>query len=267
MKLQFYQVDAFAERVFAGNPAAVIPLEDWLPDATMLSIAIENNLSETAFFVAEDGNYALRWFTPGGEVDLCGHATLATAHVLFTELGAKSSELVFTTRSGALRVRQADRGYLMDFPAQPPREAQSKEAPEVEDVRRAMGGAPQSVLMSEDWIVVYATQDDVAALRPQMDQLATLGLRGVLATAPGEDHDFVSRCFFPSYGIPEDPVTGSAHCQLTPYWAGRLGKTALRARQISLRGGEVGCRLAGDRVHLTGQAISFLRGEITLAED
>jgi PhzF family phenazine biosynthesis protein len=264
MKLRLFQVDAFADRVFAGNPAAVIPLDAWLPDATMLSIAIENNLSETAYFVAEGDNYGLRWFTPGGEVDLCGHATLATAHVLFTELGAGSGDLVFTTRSGELRVRQAEHGYAMDFPSQAPRAPQDGECAEVDAVVAALGGAPQTVLVSEDWVAVYETEAEVAALRPRMDALAELGLRGVLATAPGKQHDFISRCFFPAYGIPEDPVTGSAHCQLTPYWAERLDKHELRARQISQRGGEVGCRLAGDRVHLSGQAVSFLRGEIQL---
>jgi PhzF family phenazine biosynthesis protein len=264
MKLALFQVDAFAERVFAGNPAAVIPLDRWLPDATMLAIAIENNLSETAYFVAEGKNYALRWFTPGGEVDLCGHATLATAHVLYTDLGEASPELVFTTRSGELRVRQTEHGYAMDFPAQAPRAPRDEEQGAVDAVLAALGGSPHTVLLSEDWIAVYETQAEVAALHPQMEALAALGLRGVLATAPGEQHDFVSRCFFPAYGIPEDPVTGSAHCQLTPYWAERLGKTELRARQISLRAGEVGCTLMGDRVHLTGQAVSFLRGEIQL---
>lgn len=245
----------------------MIPLDRWLSDATMLSIAIENNLSETAFFVAEGENYALRWFTPGGEVDLCGHATLATAHVLFTELGASSKELVFTTRSGKLRVRQTADGYAMDFPAQPPRAPKEEESAAVEAVVAALGVPPQAVLLGEDWLAIYPSQADVAALRPRMDALAEVGLRGVLASAPGEQHDFISRCFFPALGIPEDPVTGSAHCQLTPYWADRLAKTELRARQISLRGGDVGCRLAGDRVHLTGQASSFLRGEITLADD
>lgn len=267
MKLPLFQVDAFAERVFAGNPAAVIPLEAWLPDATMLAIAIENNLSETAYFVAKGENFALRWFTPGGEVDLCGHATLATAHVLYTELGASAPELVFTTRSGELRVRPTESGYTMDFPAQAPREPRAHELAAAEAVAHALGGAPESILLSEDWIAVYASQAEVAALRPNMQALAAVGLRGVLATAPGAEHDFVSRCFFPALGIPEDPVTGSAHCQLTPFWAKRMGKSALRARQISLRGGEIGCSLAGDRVQLTGQAISFLRGEITLLDE
>jgi PhzF family phenazine biosynthesis protein len=264
MKLRLFQVDAFAERVFAGNPAAVIPLDQWLPDATMQSIAIENNLSETAFFVAEGENYALRWFTPGGEVDLCGHATLATAHILFTELCARADELIFSTRSGELRVRKTDCGYAMDFPAHAPRACLPEEGAAVDAVVAALGGSPQSVLRGQAWIAVYASQAEVAALRPHMDSVAALGLHGVFATAPGEQHDFVSRCFFPELGIPEDPVTGSAHCQLTPYWAGRLGKNTLRARQISVRGGELGCHLAGDRVHLTGNAISFLRGEITL---
>lgn len=267
MKLPQFQVDAFAERVFSGNPAAVIPLEAWLPDSVMLAIAIENNLSETAFFLAENGNWALRWFTPGGEVDLCGHATLATAHVLYTELGAESAELVFATRSGELRVRREGGAYLMDFPAQPPREANAAEIATAAEVARALGGQPKQVLLSEDWLAIYASQAEIEALQPDFAALAQVGLRGVLASAPGDQHDFVSRCFFPALGIAEDPVTGSAHCQLAPYWAKQLGKSALQARQLSRRGGDVGCMVQGDRVQLRGQAVSFLRGEVCFEID
>ena len=212
----------------------------------------------------EGDQYALRWFTPGGEVDLCGHATLATAHVLYTELGESSSELVFTTRSGELRVQKTPIGYSMDFPAQTPRALHEEEGEAAEILRSALGGDPEFVLFHEDWIAVYRSEAEVAGLKPDMSALAGISVRGVLATAPGDRHDFVSRCFFPALGVPEDPVTGSAHCKLTPYWAERLGKTALRARQISQRGGEVGCTLMNDRVHLTGQAVSFFRGEFQL---
>lgn len=265
MKLPLFQVDAFADAVFAGNPAAVVPLDAWLSDEVLQAIAIENNLSETAFFVPREADgWDLRWFTPGGEVDLCGHATLGTAHVLFQELQEERELLRFHTRSGWLEVARDPRGYRMDFPAQPPREPQPTEEAEVARVRSGTGGDPIAVLCSEDWVVVYATQAEVAALQPDQAALATLGRRGVLATAPGDAHDFVSRAFFPTYGIPEDPVTGSAHCELAPYWAERLGKPELRARQISARGGEVGCVVRGDRVELFGEAVTFLRGEIEL---
>lgn len=265
MKLRLFQVDAFTATPLAGNPAAVIPLEAWLDDELLLAIAIENNLSETAYLVPEGEGWRLRWFTPGGEVDLCGHATLATAHALVAELGETREELSFVTRSGELRVRAVQGGYRMDFPAQPPEPLRDGDEAVAQQLIAGLGVEPELLLRSEDWIAVYADQATVAALRPNGHILAEVGLRGVLATAPGDAHDFVSRCFFPALGIAEDPVTGSAHCQTAPYWAARLGRTRLRARQISARGGEVGCEVQGDRVILNGQAVTYLRGEIELA--
>lgn len=264
MKLRLFQVDAFTPTALAGNPAAVIPLEAWLEDALLQALAIENNLSETAFLVPEGDGWRLRWFTPGGEVDLCGHATLATAHTLWNELGETREELRFATRSGELTVRADEDGYRMDFPAQPPEEVPLRLREAAAEVVAGLGAEPRELLVSEDWVAIYDNADTVAQLRPDGARLARVGLRGVLASAPGGEHDFVSRCFFPALGIPEDPVTGSAHCQLAPYWAERLGRTQLRARQISARGGDVGCEVRGGRVELTGQAVTFLRGEIEL---
>jgi len=254
-----YQVDAFTNRLFGGNPAAVCPLDSWITDELMQQIAAENNLSETAFFVIRpDGDYDLRWFTPAAEVDLCGHATLATAHVLFRHLGNSKEQIGFHTRSGLLTVRRDGEGYLMDFPAD---RIELVQAPVI--LVEALGAEPLEVWKGrEDYLAVLPTEADVAALRPDFRKLMALGGRGVLATAPGDNHDFVSRCFFPAYGIDEDPVTGSAHTTLTPYWANRLGKPELRARQISARGGEVGCRLLGNRVELTGQAVTYMIGEV-----
>lgn len=243
----------------------MIPLEHWLDDDLLLAIAIENNLSETAYLVPQNDGWALRWFTPGGEVDLCGHATLATAHALLAEMGESREELVFHTRSGKLTVRAIADGYRMDFPAQPPEPLRAEDDAAAQQIVTGLGAPPELLLRSEDWIAVYSDQATVAGLQPNGHILAEVGLRGVLATAPGEAHDFVSRCFFPALEIAEDPVTGSAHCQMAPYWAERLGRAELRARQISARGGEVGCVVQGDRVILTGQAITYLRGEIELA--
>ncbi len=257
--MRLYQVDAFTNRRFGGNPAAVCPLESWITDELMQQIAMENNLSETAFFVPRpDGDYDLRWFTPVAEVDLCGHATLATAHVLYRHLGYSKEKIGFHTRSGLLTVQQSGEGYLMDFPAD-----RIELAPAPAILAEALGAEPLEVWKGrEDYLVVLPTEADVAALRPDFRKLTALGGRGVLVTAPGDNHDFVSRCFFPAYGIDEDPVTGSAHTTMTPYWASRLGKTELHARQISARTGEVGCHLKGDRVELTGQAVTFMTGEV-----
>ncbi|MBK8703819.1 MAG: PhzF family phenazine biosynthesis protein [Saprospiraceae bacterium] len=259
MTIPLYQIDAFTNRLFGGNPAAVCPLDSWITDELMQQIAAENNLSETAFFVLRpDGDYDLRWFTPAAEVDLCGHATLATAHVLFRHLGYAKDKIGFHTRSGLLTVVREGEGYLMDFPAD-----RIEHVPAPAILAEALGAEPLEVWKGrEDYLVVLPSEADVAALRPDFRKLMALGGRGVLATAPGDNHDFVSRCFFPTYGVDEDPVTGSAHTTLTPYWAARLGKTELRARQISARGGEVGCRLLGDRVELTGQAVTYMAGEI-----
>ncbi|MFP4207996.1 MAG: PhzF family phenazine biosynthesis protein [Wenzhouxiangella sp.] len=260
MKLDFFQVDAFAERVFEGNPAAVVALDDWLDDAVLQAIAAENNLSETAFFVAEGDGFRLRWFTPRAEVDLCGHATLATAHVLYAHRGHASPSLKFQTRSGPLGVCREAAGYCMNFPA-----AVSSPAAIPGALIDGFGGRkPAEVLTGPDHLAVFANASEVAELRPDFAALARLGGRGVIATAPGADCDFVSRCFFPKLGVDEDPVTGSAHCQMAPYWAARLGRTDLRARQLSSRGGRVDCRLRGDRVELLGRAVTCLVGVLSL---
>ncbi len=264
MKIPIYQIDAFASRVFTGNPAAVCPLEKWLPDTVMQAIAQENNLSETAFFVQEDSGYNIRWFTPTAEVDLCGHATLASAFVLFQRLNFKGDTITFTFRSGSLKVTQRDHLFSLDFPAQPPEPCDPPKAlldgltVEPKDV------PPEEVLLAEDYIVVYAAGSDVSLCRPDFTLLKGLGARGVAITAPGNDVDFVSRFFAPNVGINEDPVTGSVHCSLTPYWSKRLGKKQMVAHQISQRGGELHCTDAGERILISGQAVEYLKGEITL---
>ena len=259
MKIPFYQLDAFANKLFAGNPAGVCPLTTWLDDATMQSIAAENNLPETAFFVGADGHYHLRWFTPLHEIDLCGHGTLATAHIVFNKLEPALTKVEFETRSGILTVDKKDNWMVMDFPSQPPKPT---EAPE--NIIAAMGSAPTEVLKSADYILVYDNEEDIRQLSPDFYALKAIDTRGIIATAPGNECDFVSRFFAPRLGIDEDPVTGSAHCELTPYWADRLNKQALLARQVSQRGGEIKCELAGDRVKLSGQCVEYLYGEITL---
>ena len=265
MRIPIYQVDAFTDRPFGGNPAAVCPLTDWLDDTVLQDIAAENNLSETAFIVPEGEGWRLRWFTPALEVDLCGHATLATAHVLFSELAPEREDLRFETRSGTLRVRRSEAGLTMDFPALPPE-------PAVEDAAliEVLGATPQAlhpiraVHGSRYVMAVFAREADVAALDPDTRRMGTELSCNTIATAPGETVDFVSRFFAPASGIDEDPVTGSAHCTLTPYWAGRLGRTTLTARQISRRGGDLTCELQGDRVLLSGRCVTFLKGDIAL---
>lgn len=288
--IPIYQIDAFTGRVFGGNPAAVCPLDDWLPDETMQAIAAENNLAETAFFVAEgdangtDGDfYRLRWFTPTVEVDLCGHATLASGHVILTRLKPELDSVRFDTRSGELSVRRDGDLLAMDFPALP-----GEDAGVPHRLVSGLGREPVEVLRATNYLAVFETRDDVAALDPDMEQLKTLHPYGVIATAPGgaqerapggeqdtgkdggedtgEDGgaDFVSRYFAPSFGVPEDPVTGSAHCTLIPYWAARLGKDRLTARQISARLGELTCEAKGDRVSIAGRAVLYLEGAITV---
>jgi predicted PhzF superfamily epimerase YddE/YHI9 len=260
MPLRQFQVDAFTDHVFGGNPAAVVRLPAWPADALLQAIAEENNLSETAFFVPDADGFQLRWFTPTTEIDLCGHATLAAAHVLFEHLGHAGPVVAFTTRSGPLAVRREGEGLVMDFPASPPRPCLAP--PGLGD---ALGRVPVEVLQAEDYIAVFDTETEVRAITPDMDRLRGLGLRGVAVTAPGSDVDFVSRFFAPKYGIPEDPVTGSAHCELAPYWATRLGKRSLVARQVSRRGGEVRCGLEeSGRVLLEGRAVTFLEGRIVV---
>ncbi len=258
MTLRQYQVDAFAERVFEGNPAAVVPLEAWPDDSVLQAIAEENNLAETAFFVPGGEGYALRWFTPAAEVDLCGHATLAAAHVLYTQLGYDQACARFFTRSGELQVRRQGERYLMDLPAVP-----VVSCPTPSGLVAALGSAPVEVHRGGDYLLaVYASEADVRGLRPNFTLLSEQPAQGVIVTAPGQRHDFVSRFFAPRLGVPEDPVTGSAHCRLAPYWAGRLGKERLSARQVSSRGGELGIELQGSRVQFTGSAVLFLVGEL-----
>ncbi|AMJ66528.1 PhzF family phenazine biosynthesis protein [Hymenobacter sp. PAMC 26628] len=268
MSIPIYQVDAFARRAFAGNPAAVCPLDAWLPDALMQQIAAENNLAETAFFVPLEGQEAdfhLRWFTPTFEIDLCGHATLATAHVLWNERGFAKDEIVFQSQSGPLRVRrEADGRRTLDFPSRPPRPLAPDEVPAVLTQSLGPGAAvPRAVLASRDLVVEFATAAEVLALQPDFGALVALGYIGLIATAPGTGGvDFVSRFFAPEVGVPEDPVTGSAHSTLIPFWAAKLGKTELFARQESARGGELWCRLRGDRVDIGGYAVTYLVGAL-----
>ncbi|MEF8721827.1 PhzF family phenazine biosynthesis protein [Candidatus Accumulibacter phosphatis] len=264
MRLKQYQVDAFASRVFEGNPAAVCGLERWLDDALMQAIAEENNLAETAFFVPAGEGFELRWFTPVAEVDLCGHATLAAAHVLFEHLGYAQPVITFSTRSGDLRVQRQGAQLAMDFPAIP---ASACAAPEA--LVAGLGRQPLEVLAADDYLAVFASEAEVRAITPNHGWLSTLDLRGVIVSAPGDAVDFVSRFFAPKYGIPEDPVTGSAHCILTPYWAARLGENGARtnfsARQVSKRGGNLGCTLQGERVVLSGSAITVMECELRFA--
>ena len=259
MRLPIYQVDAFADRVFRGNPAAVCPLETWLPDATMQGIAAENNLSETAFFVREGSDYALRWFTPSVEIDLCGHATLASGYVVMRFLEPQRERVSFhTAKAGTLVVSRRADMLVMDFPARP---AVPVAAPL--GLFAALGGTPREVLRARDHLIVYSSAAEIAALTPDLAALAKVDCWAVIVTAPGDNGiDFVSRFFAPAQGVPEDPVTGSAHCTLVPYWAKRLGKTAFEARQLSRRGGALSCALDGDRVSIAGRAVLYLEGRI-----
>ena len=257
MKLAMYQVDAFTERRFGGNPAAVVLLKSELPDATLQAIAAENNLSETAFVLPAKDHYRLRWFTPRMEIDLCGHATLGTAHVLFQTGAARGEAVRFETASGTLTVTR-ERGLLcMDFPARPPRPVDCPAG-----LVEALGARPAEVHGARDLMAVFEDEQQVADLNPDIAGIAALEAFSVMATAPGREVDFVSRFFAPKAGIPEDPVTGSAHCTLVPYWAKRLGKKELHARQISARGGELFCEHRGERVILRGRVVEYLRGQI-----
>lgn len=257
MKIKQYQVDAFATQVFKGNPAAVCPLKAWAEDEILQAIAEENNLSETAFFVPHGKGFQLRWFTPVAEIDLCGHATLASAHVIFEILGYPTELIEFETRSGKLTVERKDGLLAMNFPARPPKPCSPPAA-----LIEGLGRHPVEVLAADDYIAVFHKEADVRTLSPDLMKLRELDLRGVCITAPGLDVDFVSRFFAPKLGIPEDPVTGSAHCELAPYWSSRLGKSTLKAFQASKRGGEVFCTMNGDRVILLGSAVTFMEAEI-----
>jgi PhzF family phenazine biosynthesis protein len=266
MSLRIYQVDAFTDIVFGGNPAAVMPLDTWLPDRVLQDLAAENNLAETAFFVPEgQEGYRLRWFTPTTEVDLCGHATLASGFVIMTILRPGTERLEFATQvAGTLAVTKSGDLFTLDFPSRPAEPAPDDFDQRKADITAALGGAPPAdILVARDYMVVYDDAASVAGLRPDFSALGRLD-RAVLVTAPGTDVDFVSRFFAPGHGIPEDPVTGSTHCTLTPYWAERLSKTELSARQLSARGGQLKLRLAGDRVLISGTAVLYLEGTVYL---
>ena len=258
--IPYFEVHAFTKRCFAGNPAGVCLLEnDWLPDAQMQAIATENNLAETAFLIARAEYFDLRWMTPVMEVDLCGHATLAAAHVLFRHLNYARDEVRFQSQSGELVVTKSGGRLVLDFPARPVAEGVVPN-----ELTEALGARPAEVLKGRDYFAIFATQSEVAALQPDLARVAQLDLQGVVVTAPGDDCDFVSRYFAPQVGIPEDPVTGSTHCTLIPYWSARLGKKDLFARQISARGGELYCEDRGARVGIGGDAVTYAEGKIHL---
>jgi PhzF family phenazine biosynthesis protein len=261
MKRPFFQVDAFTDVVFGGNPAGVCLMEAWEEDDLLRSIASENNLSETAFLVEGINGYEIRWFTPLTEVKLCGHATLASAHVLFERLGVDASVVHFQTKHcGTLTVSRRDEMLVMDFPARPPVNATAPPG-----LIRAFGLRPEHQFQSEeDWLLVYRSGAQIRRLEPDIQNIAEHTHRGVIVTAPDQECDFVSRFFAPKVGIPEDPVTGSAHCVLIPYWAQRLNKENLQARQVSRRGGELFCRHRGTRVEIGGKAVIYLEGSITV---
>lgn len=251
-----YWIDAFTSRLFGGNPAAVVLLDAWLPDAVMQNIALENNLSETAFVIPSPDVSQLRWFTPTVEVDLCGHATLASGHVLFTHRYPALDRLQFSTRSGILGVQRDGDLLCLDFPSLPSKPVV------VPALAAALGAQPREAVMSNSLLAVFDTEADIRSLQPDFPRIAALGAWMLIVAAPGHDVDYVYRVFAPAAGIPEDPATGSAHCTLLPYWAQRLGKTTFIARQLSARVGEFKCELRGDRVSIAGSAVEYLRGEI-----
>jgi len=255
--MNIYHVDAFANKAFEGNPAAVIPLTHWLPDATLKAIAAENNLSETAFFVPTDTGFHLRWFTPSVEVPLCGHATLATSFVLFNELDYDKDTISFETLSGDLIVKKKDDGFIMNFPAAPP-----VPCPIPEGLEDAMGVKLLEAHVNRFCLVVCENEDDVKNAKPDHSALANISPGDFILTAKSKTYDFVSRSFAPTHGLPEDPVTGSAHCVSAPFWGARLDKTVLNARQVSMRGGDMICTLKGARVELFGKAVLYMKGSI-----
>jgi predicted PhzF superfamily epimerase YddE/YHI9 len=257
MKLPLYQVDAFTTRLFGGNPAAVVLLDAWLPDSVLAAIAAENNLAETAFVIPRADASPLRWFTPTVEVDLCGHATLAAADVVFRYRFPKLDRLTFSTRSGELAVTRDGTLLKMDFPARP-----GKPIAVTDALAAALGARPREAYMARDLLAIFGSESEVRSLRPDFARVASLDAFAVIVSAPGDTVDFVSRFFAPGAGIPEDPVTGSSHCTLVPYWAARLAKNTLTAKQLSPRGGDLLCELHGERVVIAGQVVEYLRGEI-----
>ncbi|MCU0285048.1 MAG: PhzF family phenazine biosynthesis protein [Acidobacteria bacterium] len=265
MKIAIYQVDAFTDKLFGGNPAAVCPLEKWLDDRTMQNIAIENNLAETAFYVKDGDGFHIRWFTPALEIDLCGHATLASAHVIFNHSDFKGNLITFKSQSGPLKVSKdinTDGLLTLDFPANKPAPVENIPPGLIE----ALDLKPVALSKARDLLALYETEEEILALKPNFrmiaEELKKIGCLGMIVTAPGKTVDFVSRFFAPLAGIDEDPVTGSAHTILIPYWAERLNKKKLHAYQLSQRRGELFCEMAGDRVFIAGKAVTYLKGEI-----
>jgi PhzF family phenazine biosynthesis protein len=261
MTIPYYEIAAFTSRHFGGNPAGVCILNEWLPDQVMQAIAAENNFAETAFLIEREKHFDIRWMTPTIEIDLCGHATLASAHVIFTYLGQRGDRVNFQSASGELTVERMGDRLVLDFPSRPAAPCSPPAG-----LAEALGGEPTDVAKGRDYLAVFDSQEDIAALSPNFDALATLDAQGVVVTAPGTDCDFVSRYFAPRAGIPEDPVTGSTHCVLIPYWSKRLGKKDLHARQLSRRGGELFCEDRGARVGIGGTVVVYMEGAIKLPD-
>jgi PhzF family phenazine biosynthesis protein len=262
MTIAYYEVLAFTDRPFAGNPAGICILDDWLPDELLQKIAAENNLAQTAFFIDRGRFYDIRWMTPTVEIDLCGHATLGSAHVIFQHLGRPGASVTFQSHSaGELRVDRADDRLVLDFPSRPP-----EAAPAPDKLAEGLRAQPREVFKGRDYLAVFESEADIAKISPDFDVVAELDGNGVIVTAPGENCDFVSRYFAPRVGVPEDPVTGSVHCALIPYWSKRLGKHELRARQISARGGELFCEDRGARVGIGGNAVTYSEGKLHVPE-
>lgn len=259
MKIPFYQIDAFTSQAFAGNPAGVCLLDDWLSDDILQSIAMENNLPETAFLVQRESHYDLRWFTPAVEIDLCGHATLAGGYVILEYIGHDSECVEFTSKSGRLSVEKKNNMLFLDFPSRRPKECDPPEG-----IDKILGSSPSQVLSSRDLLVVFDDERVIRNMSPDLNAIAKLDHLALIATAPGNNSDFVSRFFAPRVGIPEDPVTGSAHCTLIPYWSERLNKTELHAFQLSKRGGELFCVDKVDRVSIGGKAVTYMSGTIEI---
>ena len=261
MKLPLYQIDAFSDKIFGGNPACVVPLENWLKDEVLLKIAQENAVAETAFFMKMGNNFHLRWFTPDIEMDLCGHATLATAHCIISELKLRNEKVIFETLSGKLSVEYKNSQYILELPSRDPELA---ELPEI--IKKSLNIQPIEILKSRDYVLVYKSQKDIENIKINRQIFDEININpgGVIVTSIGENCDFVSRFFTPQATILEDPVTGSAHCSLTPYWAKKLKKNTLVAQQLSKRKGELLCELKEDRVEISGKAITYLKGDIFL---
>lgn len=260
-KIKIYQVDAFTNKLFSGNPAAVCPLDDWLPDEAMQSIALENNLSETAFFIKDKDKFFLRWFTPKVEIDLCGHATLAAAHIIYTEMDYEDDNIAFNIKSGdILHVHRDQYKLSMNFPTYEPIIIEQN----LDQLYNAFGLRPSLFLNCNYGMAVFKNENEIIKILPNFNTIEKLPFDGIIVTAPGDNVDFVSRFFAPKFGIPEDPVTGGAHCELIPYWSKQLNKKDMIAKQLSKRGGEIYCSYLGDRVSIGGKAITYMQGELIL---